>query len=305
MAYSIIIPSHNEGQKLADTVTSFASAVECCDRHQSGTEIVVVDDQSTDDSIERVQELELRLPLKVVQPEKRCGTARARRAGVEASSGDVLLNTDAHVHVCPGWLHDFEDPVAELGPHAMDMTIFGARTYNQRIPEAFAEGAHILNEQFRFEWSPKRPDTMEPYPVISTMAYSLYMSRRLYDEIGGFLPIFMAPWGVDEEIGIRLWMMGGECKVIPNLQMTAHFNQTFPYEVPMLSVTYNHLLMARLHLDDERIVKVMQARRDRNEPVDRATAKLLCSNLGRWVAWMRGQRRRTVDELFQLFGIDW
>ena len=47
MDYSVIIPTHNEGQNLVDTVATLAAAVECCDRHQSGMEIVVVDDQST------------------------------------------------------------------------------------------------------------------------------------------------------------------------------------------------------------------------------------------------------------------
>jgi len=304
MQYSVIIPTHNEGQKLVDTVNIFAAAVECCDRHQSETEIVVVDDQSTDDSIERVQALDLRLPLKVVQPEKRCGTARARRAGVDASSGDVLINTDAHAHVDHGWLHDFEDPVAELGPRAMERTLFGARTYSMDDDTAFVQGGHIPSPDMHIINAPIR-DTEEPYPVMTSIANSHYMSRQLYDQIGGYLPIFMAPWGIDEEIGIRLWMMGGECRVIPTLQMDVLYRTSFPYHVSMLSVTYNRLLMARMQLDYKRFMKVNQELRGKNEPVDEAIHKLLGSNIGRWVDWMRKRRRRSIDDLFSMFGIEW
>ena len=304
MDYSVVIPTHNEGQNLPDTVATFAAAVECCDRHQEGVEIVVVDDQSTDDSVERLDALELRLPLHLVQPRARCGTARARRAGVDASSGDVLINTDAHASVARGWLHDFEDAVAELPPSARERTLFGPRMHSIENYDAYEGGEYTASPHMHIRPMPI-PDTAEPYPVMTSIACGHYMSRSLYEQIGGYLPIFMAPWGIDEEIGIRLWMMGGECKVIPTLHMSTMYRTAFPYEITMLSVTYNQLLMARMHLDDERFVKVLRARRDDYEPVDEAVAKLLSSNVARWEEWMRKRRLRTIDELFGRFGIEW
>lgn len=304
MDYSIIIPTHNEGQNLADTVTSFARGVQCCDRHAEGVEIVIVDDQSTDDSIERAQALDLQIPVKLVQPEKRCGTARARREGVKASSGRMVINTDAHVIVAPGWLHDFEEAVAELDPHTLDRTLWGARMHNRDDYNAFESGEYTASPHMHIRPMPI-PDTQAPYPVMTTIACGHFMRRRLYDQIGGYLPIFMAPWGIDEEIGIRLWLMGGECKSIPTLHMSTLYRSEFPYSITMLSVTYNQLLMARLHLDDERFVKVLRARRSDNEPVDEAVARLLSSNIAGWVDWMRKRQRRTIDELFAMFGIEW
>ena len=304
MDYSVIIPTHNEGENLVDTIENFATAVQCCDRHQEGVEIVVVDDQSTDDSIERLDDLELRLPLKLVQPEKRCGTARARRAGVDASSGDMLINTDAHVTVALGWLHAFEDAVAELDPRARDKTLFGPRMHSVDNYQAFEGGEYTASPHMHIRPMPI-PDTAEPYPVMTSIACGHFMSRRLYDQIGGYLPTFMAPWGIDEEIGIRLWLMGGECKVIPTLHMSTLYRKAFPYAITMLSVTYNQLFMARMHLDDERFVKVLQARRSDNEPVDKAVAKLLSSNIARWKDWMQKRRQRTIDDLFSMFGIEW
>ena len=42
--YSVIIPTHNEGHNLFDTVSSVFSAAECCVRHKEGLEVVVADD---------------------------------------------------------------------------------------------------------------------------------------------------------------------------------------------------------------------------------------------------------------------
>ena len=304
--YSVIIPTHNEGQNLADTVATFARAVECCDRHSEGVEVVVVDDQSTDDSIERLRDIDLRLPLRLVQPENRCGTARARRAGVEASNGEMVINIDAHCSVATGWLHDFEDAVSEMPPRALDRTLFGPiMHYRGSYHTIFEGGEYTPTPTMQIIYAPV-PDTQKPYPVMTSIACGHYMRRRLYDQIGGYLPIFMAPWGIDEEIGIRLWMMGGECKIIPTLHMETMAKSEFNYQVTMLSVTYNFLYMARLHLDDARFVQVMQARRGNHEPVDEAVTRLMYrSNISSWVEWMRKRRRRTIDDLFDMFGIEW
>ena len=39
--------------------------------------------------------------------------------------------------------------------------------------------------------------------------------------------------------------------------------------------------MARMHLDDERFIKMLQARRGDNEPVDEAVVKVLSSDVAR------------------------
>ena len=302
--YSVIIPTHNEGQNLIETVATFAAAAECCDRHQEGLEIVVVDDQSTDDSIARVEALDLRVPLRVVQPPQRCGTARARRAGAKASTGDVLVNTDAHVSVERGWLHDYEAPVAEIAPDVRERTMFGCRMHNRADYSSYEGGQYTPTPHMDVKHMPQ-PDTDQPYPVMASIACGHYMPRTLYDKIGGYLPVFMAPWGIDEEICIRLWLMGGQCMVIPTLHMATMYRASFPYHVSMLSVVYNHLFMARMFLDDERFVKAMRARRDANEPVDEAVAKLLNSDIGHYRNWLSEKQRRSIDELFSMFGIDW
>ena len=305
MDYSIIIPTHNEGDELINTITCFASALECCDTHNSGTEIIVVDDQSSDDSIDRAQALDIQIPLLLVQPESRCGTSMARRIGVEESSGKVIINLDAHISVERGWLHDFEDAIGELGPHAMDRTMFAPRMHNRDDHAAFDGGQFTPAPDMAFSSHMHIPDTEKPYPVMTSIACGHHITRPLYNYIGGYLPCFLPPWGMDEEIGIRLWMMGGECKVIPTMNMATQFTESFSYPVSMLSVTHNYLLMARMHLDDKRFLKVLQARRERGEPVDEAMVKLMRDDVMEWLKWMRQKRQREIDELFNIFGIEW
>ena len=100
-------------------------------------------------------------------------------------------------------------------------------------------------------------------------------------------------------------MLGGECRVIPTLHMSALYRDKFPYEVPMRSVTYNHLLMARMYFDNDRFVKVMRARLEANHPVLEALAIMTASYPRQWTDWLRKAQRRSVDEVFGMFNVHW
>ena len=132
MTYSVVIPSHNEEEHLNDTVRAFLEAAQCCDEHQEGVDVVVVDDMSTDESIANLRDEFTNGKLTVVQNEKRQGTARSRRAGVEASTGDMIINADAHMWVEQGWLHDLEAGIEACAPNADGYTLFGPRDAQPR-----------------------------------------------------------------------------------------------------------------------------------------------------------------------------
>ncbi len=82
---SVIIPNYNGGATIERCLTAaFAS-------RGVNIEVVVVDDASEDDSLERIQ----RFPCRLVRMPRRGGAARARNAGARASRGEVLFFTDA------------------------------------------------------------------------------------------------------------------------------------------------------------------------------------------------------------------
>ncbi len=91
---SVVIPVCNAGGFLA-------SCLDCLSRSTcSDYECIVVDDGSTDDSVEIAR----RHGVKVVSTGARRGPARARNLGARHASGDILFFIDADVLVYPGTL---------------------------------------------------------------------------------------------------------------------------------------------------------------------------------------------------------
>lgn len=110
---SVVMPVFNEGRDLPATIEALVEAV---GRSELETELVLVDDGSTDGSAEiAAAELGGRLPLKVVSQPNR-GRLLARRAGVERAGGDWVLLLDGRVRVHPDSLAFGRRRIAEDAP---------------------------------------------------------------------------------------------------------------------------------------------------------------------------------------------
>ena len=107
LSCSVVVPCHNEAGNIQ----------ECLRRvPQMGawTEIVVVDDGSTDETREKVKEIMAQdSRVRLIVLEKNQGKATAVRAGFEAANGDVLVILDADMAVTPEELVKFLTPLQE------------------------------------------------------------------------------------------------------------------------------------------------------------------------------------------------
>jgi glycosyltransferase involved in cell wall biosynthesis len=83
---SVVIPTYNRGELLAATV-------QACHRHAGGCEleIIVVDDGSTDDTLQRLSELSAVIPNLTWRSCAKVGPGKARNIGAEAARHDVLI----------------------------------------------------------------------------------------------------------------------------------------------------------------------------------------------------------------------
>ena len=97
---SIVIPVFNEAQFIGKTVEQAAAAAA-----GSGfrPEFVVVDDGSTDGSGDVAESLRLGVPVRVIRQSNQ-GRIAARRAGLDAVSGEYTLFLDSRVRLQPGGL---------------------------------------------------------------------------------------------------------------------------------------------------------------------------------------------------------
>jgi hypothetical protein len=107
LSCSVVIPCHNESGNIQECLRRVPQM-------GSWTEIVVVDDGSTDDTCEKVKEIMAQDPrVRLIALEKNQGKASAVRAGFDAAVGDVLMILDADMAVTPEELPKFLTPLQE------------------------------------------------------------------------------------------------------------------------------------------------------------------------------------------------
>lgn len=95
---SIAIPAYNEGKTLDKTLQAL------CDQVTSEPyEVIVVDNNSTDNTAEVIKHFSKKYPVRyVLETQKGAGAARYR--GFEEAKGDIILTTDADTIVPPNWI---------------------------------------------------------------------------------------------------------------------------------------------------------------------------------------------------------
>jgi len=93
---SIVVPTFNRRDSLCTLLNALADQT----YPASGFEVVVVDDGSTDGTLERVQQLTLPYALRIAQ-QAHGGPARARNLGVEQARGELILFLDDDVAPAP------------------------------------------------------------------------------------------------------------------------------------------------------------------------------------------------------------
>ncbi len=96
---SIVIPTYNSSGFMPNLLDSiFKQAVE-------DMEVVIVDDCSTDNTVEIVKQY----PVRVIQMEKNGGPARARNRGVREAEGDIIFFLDSDVIVMEGAVREVKE----------------------------------------------------------------------------------------------------------------------------------------------------------------------------------------------------
>jgi GT2 family glycosyltransferase len=177
---SVIIPNYNDALTLRECLESVLGS------DHPRFEVIVVDDRSTDNSIEIISAY----PVRLVQQSANQGAAAARNAGVRAAQGDIYFFVDADVIIYKDTLTKLAD-LFSLRPDAA--AIVGI--YDEAC--AFPELTSIhFNSRIRFEYL-KMPESINVfYSAIGAV------KKEAFNHIGGFNPAIK---GVeDTDLGLRL-----------------------------------------------------------------------------------------------------
>lgn len=183
MRVSIVIPCYNSSRTIRTCVESVLR------QRIEDYEVVVVDDASTDESLHVLKEYSR---VKIVSMIENRGPSYARNAGVQASSGEILIFLDSDCFV--------EDP--DWATRHAERLLAGS---SQRIlgGSVNADGPGWIGRSFTYNnWYVCHPRLRSiPWGVRHLQSTNLSMYRIAFEDLGGFDESLRA--GEDVEFCVR------------------------------------------------------------------------------------------------------
>lgn len=187
---SVVVPALN----CADDVERFSEAIRSQDYPSERIEVIVVDNGSTDDTLERARNAGM-----IVLQRKERGRTKALNTGVALAKGEFILTTDLSCRAEPHWIRTVIDTFAahpEAGCVAGEIKLLRT-TVNNAVIDFQARNNYM---------SPLAAlrRTRLPYMPFADGANASFR-RKVFDEIGGFEESFVKAG--DVEICYRMFVL--------------------------------------------------------------------------------------------------
>jgi len=199
MRISIIVPVYNNLKDLRECLSALIAS-DC-----PGSEIIVVDDGSTDDTAS----VAVQLGVRVLRLAKNSGVAAARNHGASHARGEILFFVDADVVVAPGAVNRVMK-VFEDNPDLA--AVFGSYDSRPRVRDIVSQYRNLLPHFVHQTGNPEASTFWAGCGAIR---------RSVFEEIGGFdEKRFRRPSIEDIELGYRLRRAGHRILLDKALQGT-------------------------------------------------------------------------------------
>ncbi len=190
MDVAVIIPAFNAGPYLDQTLASVAGQT------YPPAQVVVADDCSSDDTMERARRWGSRLPVEVLRLERNAGPGPARDRAIQVTTTSLLAILDADDLLLPDHLETM------VAAHQHAHGLVSAR----ELPWAPGRGLDLARRRNRP--TPVPTDPAEQLVALLQRNYVNFplFSRVLYQEAGGFRARFRV--GEDWDLWIRMLRAG-------------------------------------------------------------------------------------------------
>ncbi len=216
---SVIVVTWNRRELLAECLQSLAAQT------LLPVEIVVVDNGSTDGSVEMVK-LFQKVPIRLICNTENHGFCAANNQGFAAASGDLfaLLNNDAVAD--PDWLAELAQAFG-TGREQVGMAASKILVYSQR--DKIDKVGHLIYWDGQNRGRGSGETDIGQYGNVEEVLWpdgcAAMYRRELIDEIGGFDEDFFA-YADDAELGLRARLAGWTCLYMPAAKVFHHRGST-------------------------------------------------------------------------------
>lgn len=193
---SVLIPCYNQARHIEEVVRCVMA--QTC----PPDEIIVVDDASTDESVQVLG----RLPVLLLQHEHNQGPAAARNTALEAASGDIVLYIDADAYAEPHLIKVLLQVYQQVPRHPIGGV--GGRGIESSIHTIY-DRWRALHARQDFGLKPRHN-----VPYLFGLCASYRRDALL--QIGGFDTFFPINAGEDADVGFRLKRAGYQLYYTPD-----------------------------------------------------------------------------------------
>jgi glycosyltransferase involved in cell wall biosynthesis len=213
---SVVIPCYNQAEHIRNVVAAILN------QSHPPDEIIVVDDASTDNSVDILHEL----PVELICHAQNQGPGIARNTGLHAAEGEFIVYVDADAYA----EHQMIAALLNAYHHPQSKTLAGVTGRGIEI--------HIENVYDRWRAIHAKQDFGPNIRDNVPFLFGLCMSfrREILLEIGGFDPFFPTNAGEDYDIGFRLKKAGYWLRYTPEATVLHQHSDT---EEKVKRVQYN------------------------------------------------------------------
>ncbi|GAB5575670.1 polypeptide N-acetylgalactosaminyltransferase 13 isoform X1 [Prionailurus iriomotensis] len=226
-------------------------------------EILLVDDFSTKDYLkDNLDKYMSQFPkVRILRLKERHGLIRARLAGAQNATGDVLTFLDSHVECNVGWLEPLLERVylSRKKVACPVIEVINDKDMSYMTVDNFQRGIFVW--PMNFGWRTIPPDVVAKNRIKETdiircpvMAGGLFsIDKNYFFELGTYDPGLDVWGGENMELSFKVWMCGGEIEIIPCSRVGHIFRNDNPYTFPkdrMKTVERNLVRVAEVWLDE-------------------------------------------------------
>jgi len=201
---SVVIPNYNGAETIGKCLeAAFAS-------RYGKFEVIVVDDNSDDNSVEIIK----RFPCRLIFLDKHCGASKARNTGALQSSGDIIFFTDSDCLLNEDTLSITNSAFSKVEPHTIVGGTYAKKPYDKGFFNLF---------QSLFVYYSETKNVKDPDYIA---AHAMVIERETFIKSKGFPEEFL-PIIEDVEFTHRLKREGCILLMNPEIQVRHIFNFTF------------------------------------------------------------------------------